>query len=114
MFRPACIAFLAAVLPISLYAQLTAAPSGNSAADNVSVGLATDDASSAAGAATNSTDIAAELVAAQQAKSPTQQPTAPSKPKSTSGPDLPPIEGSMVGYIDNAVVGSQIRIRFHA
>ena len=33
------------------------------------------------------------------------------KPKE---PSRPPIEGSMVGYIDNAIVGSQIRIRFDA
>jgi hypothetical protein len=30
----------------------------------------------------------------------------------TKEPSRPPIEGSMVGYIDNAIVGSQIRIRF--
>jgi hypothetical protein len=33
------------------------------------------------------------------------------KPKETP---RPPIEGSMVGYIDNPIVGSQIRIRFDA
>jgi len=32
--------------------------------------------------------------------------------KGTSEP--PPVQGSMVGYIDNAIVGSQIRIRFDA
>ncbi|MGA2420730.1 MAG: hypothetical protein ABSG69_11645 [Candidatus Acidiferrum sp.] len=107
MFRPACLAFLAAAVPISLYAQLTPARSPNPAADNISTANAADDASSAAGAATNSTDTPAEA-AAQRAKSPTQQPAKPSKPSA----DLPPIEGSMVGYIDNAVVGSQIRVRF--
>ncbi|HUE52722.1 MAG TPA: transporter [Terriglobales bacterium] len=30
----------------------------------------------------------------------------------TKEPSRPPIEGSMVGYIDNPIVGSQIRIRF--
>ncbi len=29
-------------------------------------------------------------------------------------PTNPPIEGSMVGYIDDAIVGSQVRIRFDA
>ncbi|HXY02619.1 MAG TPA: hypothetical protein VEI49_03530, partial [Terriglobales bacterium] len=29
-------------------------------------------------------------------------------------PSPPPVEGSMVGYIDNAIVGSEIRVRFDA
>lgn len=38
-----------------------------------------------------------------------------SKPKQKpKAPPNPPIEGSMVGYIDDAIVGSQIRIRFDA
>jgi Putative MetA-pathway of phenol degradation len=44
--------------------------------------------------------------------------SAPRKPKpdknKPSEIKRPPIEGSMVGYIDNAIVGSQIRIRFDA
>ena len=28
--------------------------------------------------------------------------------------DKPPVEGSTVGYIDDAVVGSQVRVRFDA
>jgi hypothetical protein len=32
--------------------------------------------------------------------------------RKTKEPSRPPIEGSMVGYIDDAIVGSQIRIRF--
>ena len=43
---------------------------------------------------------------------------APQKPKPDKGrPNeikRPPIEDSMVGYIDNAIIGSQIRIRFDA
>ena len=39
---------------------------------------------------------------------------AQSKPTANPPPPPPPIEGSMVGYIDNAIVGSQIRIRFEA
>ncbi len=47
------------------------------------------------------------------------QPGAPqtSKPAQSTKPEEPsepPIEGSMVGYIDNAIVGSQVRIRFDA
>jgi hypothetical protein len=34
------------------------------------------------------------------------------QPQKTKEPSRPPIEGSMVGYIDNPIVGSQIRIRF--
>jgi hypothetical protein len=44
--------------------------------------------------------------------------SAPQKPKPDKNKPYeikrPPIEGSMVGYIDNAIVGSQIRIRFDA
>lgn len=54
----------------------------------------------------------------QQEKTPPQQkPKQPKPPKpATPGPEIPspPIEGSMVGYIGNAIVGSQIRIRFDA
>jgi Putative MetA-pathway of phenol degradation len=49
-----------------------------------------------------------------------QQSNAPPPPKTKKPPkpraeiERPRIEGSMVGYIDNAIVGSQIRIRFDA
>jgi hypothetical protein len=47
-----------------------------------------------------------------------QQSKAPQKPKKPGAPaqdvKRPSIEGSMVGYIDNAIVGSQIRMRFDA
>src|SRR5207248_5195773 len=45
----------------------------------------------------------------QQASAP-----APKKRAERSEGRRPVIEGSMVGYVDNAVVGSQIRIRFDA
>ncbi len=46
----------------------------------------------------------------QQASKSTQtEKTAPAKE-----PSGPPLEGSMVGYVDDAIVGSQIRIRFDA
>jgi hypothetical protein len=48
----------------------------------------------------------------QTAKSSPQKPKGPKiKP---SGIEKPPIEGSMVGYVDNAIIESQIRIRFDA
>jgi hypothetical protein len=53
------------------------------------------------------------LVYDQQDKSSPQKPK-PKKPKPSSGLERPPIESSMVGYIDNAIIGSQIRIRFDA
>lgn len=48
-----------------------------------------------------------------------QQARAAQKPKPTKRPkppadDRPSIAGSMVGYIDNAIIGSQIRMRFDA
>jgi hypothetical protein len=45
-----------------------------------------------------------------------RQPAGTQAPSSSSsqGIERPKIEGSMVGYIDNAIIGSQIRIRFEA
>lgn len=44
--------------------------------------------------------------------------SSPQKPKGPktepSGIEKPPIEGSMVGYVDNAIIESQVRIRFDA
>jgi hypothetical protein len=46
----------------------------------------------------------------QQARPTTQtKPSPPPKPPSTEG--TPPIEGSMIGYIENAIPGSEVRIR---
>jgi len=42
------------------------------------------------------------------------QKTNKSKARTPSKPSRPPFEGSMVGYVDDAIVGSQIRIRFDA
>ena len=52
----------------------------------------------------------------QQEKTPPQQKPKPTPPSKPSGPEIPrpPIQDSMVGYITNAVVGSQIRIRSDA
>jgi hypothetical protein len=58
-----------------------------------------------------SRDVNASFAFPQQSKA-AQKPKKPGKPV----PEIkrPPIEGSMVGYIDNAIIGSQIRIRFDA
>lgn len=45
----------------------------------------------------------------QTSKSTQSQKTVPAKE-----PSGPPLEGSMVGYVDDAIVGSQVRIRFDA
>lgn len=55
-----------------------------------------------------------------QTGTPTQAPKASgkqkAKPKGTKPPESnwPTVEASMVGYIDNAVVGSELRVRFDA
>jgi hypothetical protein len=55
---------------------------------------------------------------ASSASAPQPPPLPPQASKSTQEktkePSQPPVEGSMVGYIDNAIIGSQIRIRFDA
>ena len=65
------------------------------------------------GAASEDTGVTAIL--SQEPKPPEDQKKKPPPP--TQNPieiKRPPIEGSMVGYIDNAIVGSQVRIRFDA
>jgi hypothetical protein len=76
-----------------------AAPANNSISAPVAVTTAADEEASGG--------------AAQQSKTPTQTPKA-NKPKPSSDSDRPPIEGSMVGYIDNAIVGNELRLRFDA
>jgi hypothetical protein len=59
---------------------------------------------------THGGSIASEV---PQGQSQSQQKPKPSKPSPGSTESgKAPIEGSMVGYIDNAIVGSQIRLRF--
>jgi hypothetical protein len=36
------------------------------------------------------------------------------KPPKSKHPEMPPVQASMVGYIDDAIVGSQARVRFDA
>jgi hypothetical protein len=66
----------------------------------------------------SSTGGSAELSGSSVSKSETDPPPS-QKSKSTKAgktkkPPRPTVEGSMVGYVDDAIVGSQIRIRFDA
>ena len=107
--------FLAALLPLFLSAQ-----SGDPSADKYTalttasqqVTHYSHDVQLAA--AISDDEVTSPTSEAQQSKSPGQQKPKPSKPKPTSDLDRPPIEASMVGYIDDAIVGSQIRLRFDA
>jgi Putative MetA-pathway of phenol degradation len=110
--------FLAAALPFSLWAQggtplatkdaTSPAPavraSDNSNAEKRSPAISVDDAASSPDADTG----------AQQSKSASPQRPKPSKPKPPPDSDRPPGEASMVGYIDDAIINSQIRVRFDA
>ncbi len=66
--------------------------------------MAEEAVSAYSSSATSTPDADADL-AQQQAPPPTTTPSEIKRPKS---------EGSMVGYIDDAIIGSQIRIRFDA
>lgn len=115
--RAPSIVFWAVLLSVGFQAQ-------SSAATAISSAMVADDSAptAAVASADNSvsapaTSVAAEADAAstpaQQTKAPTQTPK-PGKPKPSSDSDRPPIEGSMVGYIDNAIVGNELRLRFDA
>lgn len=61
------------------------------------------------------TDSNAHLLLDPDSTAPQQQPSArPTPPAKPPGEPKPQIPGSMVGYIDNPIVESQIRIRFDA
>ena len=45
---------------------------------------------------------------------PQETATTPAKVQKAKKPSRPPSEGSMVGYVDDAIVGSQVRLRFDA
>ncbi len=88
---------------------------------------AADDPTSATPAVTNPDDLvtpvttpapSANTALPTSLSTQNQQSRAAQKPKPTkpspSSDERPPIEGSMVGYIDNAVIGNQFRIRFDA
>jgi hypothetical protein len=113
MIRAASILLFAVGLPVSLAAQaIPTTSSKDTTATAVAQKSADDSNNTPAPATVSSGDANSTGDPAQQAKSPTQSNTKPSKPKPSSDQDRPPIEGSMVGYIDNAVIGSEVRIRF--
>jgi len=108
---------LAAILPFSLRAQ-SSTPTVTKDATSSAASLQAQAADDSNGAPVSSTisggDIASSSTPAQQSKSPSQQKPKPANPKPSSDLGGPPSEGSMVGYIDNAIVGSEIRLRFDA
>jgi Putative MetA-pathway of phenol degradation len=102
---------LAALSPLALHAQSAAqANSDTAGAGTISAQITDDSGSSSApdsAAATADSTSSAASVPAQQSKS-------PQKPRPKPEVERPPAEGSMVGYIDNAIVGNEVRIRFDA
>jgi len=109
---------LAAILSLSVRAQDSTATIAAFAKDVTRATASPQAAADSNGALVSSAlrggDLTSPSALAQQSRSPSQQKPKPSKPKPSSDLDRPPIDGSMVGYIDNAVVGSQIRVRFDA
>jgi hypothetical protein len=102
---------LAALSPLVLHAQSAApADSVGAGTTTVSAQIADDsDSSSAPDSAVTTADSTSSAAGA-----PAQQSKSPQKPRPKPEVERPPAEGSMVGYIDNAIVGSEIRIRFDA
>jgi Putative MetA-pathway of phenol degradation len=114
MMRAILILLLAAILPPSLCAQGGTPTVAEQATASASSLPAADDANDAQVSSTIGGDAASASALEQQSKSPSQQKPKPANPKPGSDLDRLPIEGSMVGYIDNAIVGSQVRVRFDA
>ncbi len=116
--RSPSIVFMAAFLAMAFQTQTRASAAiqgvaaTHEAADAVTA-APSDNSINAPVAVTTTVDEDASSVPAQQSKAQTQTPK-PSKPKPSSDSDRPPIEGSMVGYIDDAIVGSEVRFRFDA
>jgi outer membrane putative beta-barrel porin/alpha-amylase len=107
----------AAILPLSVRAQDSAASAAASAqyANPTAAPQATLKLNGALVSSVPSGGNSTSLSAlGQQSRSPSQQKPKPGKPRPTSDLDRPPIDGSMVGYIDHAIVGSQVRVRFDA
>jgi hypothetical protein len=82
--------------------------SATSAAAQANVSTAGDEADAAP------TDWSADLASDTDTNAPQQANAKPSQTTPPPGQTRPKIPGSMVGYIDNAIVASQIRIRFEA
>lgn len=104
---------LALLLPLALRAQDDGARfqkdgADASAAATAPTPVSVNTADPSLDAAPHSTSLSA---LGQQPKARAQQKPKPSRPNDD---ERPPIEGSMVGYIDNAVIGSQVRVRFDA
>jgi hypothetical protein len=115
MMRAISILLLAAILPLSLRAQGSTPTVDKEATASAASRQATHDSNGAPVSSTISRGaVTFPSALAQQSGSPSQQKPKPKKPKPSSDLDRPPIEGSMVGYIDNAIVGSQIRLRVDA
>ena len=108
---------LAAILPLSVRGQDSAA-SVAAAAKDATAAASPQAAGDSNGALVSSTlaggDVISPSALPQQSRSPSQQKPKPGKPKPSSELDRPPIDGSMVGYVDNAIVGSEVRLRFDA
>jgi len=114
------VVFLAiAVLPSALIAQQTGlsrmkeqpGPGASPLGDASSTGGLAEASmtSSASGISPSVAESQPDPQPPQTSKSTQSQKTAPAKE-----PSGPPLEGSMVGYVDDAIVGSQVRIRFDA
>lgn len=108
MLRTGYVCLLAVVLPFSASAQVS---SPNPVHEAIAAAAAwhpvDDSASGTANAASSSGLLSSAGALAQPPKS--------AKPAKANGDsDGPPIEASTVGYIDNAIVGSEIRTRFDA
>jgi Putative MetA-pathway of phenol degradation len=113
MMRAIPMLLLAAMLPPVLCAQSsTPTAAERSTTSAASLQPADDETATQVSPAISGTDVTSSSAPAQQSKSSSQQKPKPTKPSSDL--DRPPIEGSMVGYIDNAIIGSQVRIRFDA
>jgi hypothetical protein len=118
--RPVVVLFLVASLPVSLRSQGGIPTATNGTAITVAspqaAGALKDLSLPPTTASSTTSDPGAEAPApgAQQSKSPSQQQPKPNKPKPSPDQDRPPGDASMVGYIDDAIVSSQIRVRFDA
>ena len=105
-------------LPIMLIAQQTGlsrmkeqpVPGASPLGDTSSTGGSAD--SMMSGASGTSPSVAESQPDPQPPQ--TSQSTQSQKTAPATEPSGPPLEGSMVGYVDDAIVGSQVRIRFDA
>ena len=114
--RSLLILVLATALPFSLRAQSSSANTSGTVSSSVGQPATATGDTSASAAASDDSSAPSDFAqpAAQQSKSPSTADTKGNKPRPGLDTDRPPIGGSMVGYIDNAVIGNEIRIRFDA